>query len=87
MDARLDEIEKRHYRRYNFHGDYDGEGCEACAFIKEVKRLEAEAETKQHNMEKMNEDWGRYREALETLKYMFPSLVGQRVDEALKEGE
>ncbi len=41
MDAKLSEIEKRHYRRYNFHGQMYGESCETCVFIKETKRLEA----------------------------------------------
>ena len=40
MNKELDEIERRHYRRYTYHGKVQGESCEACAFIKEVKRLE-----------------------------------------------
>ena len=40
MNAELDLIERRHYRRYNFHGERSGESCETCAFIKEVARLE-----------------------------------------------
>ena len=42
MNAELDGIERRHYKRYIYHGKVQGECCEACAFIKEVKRLEAE---------------------------------------------
>ena len=41
MNAELELIERRHYRRYNFHGEMYGESCETCAFIKEVVRLEA----------------------------------------------
>ena len=40
MNEELSNVELRHYRRYNSHGESYGECCETCAFIKEVKRLE-----------------------------------------------
>ena len=42
MNKELSNVELRHYRRYNSHGESYGECCETCAFIKEVKRLEGE---------------------------------------------
>ena len=42
MNAELDEIERQHYRRYNFHGESYGKSCETCAFIKEARRLKSE---------------------------------------------